>query len=491
MRTTVPPGRWCPSTSGSGDVPGKQLDLPQPVDSLATTNFPNAHPSGTTRRQTKHPHTRSPGSSSQHPHDSHDTDDSGTFTHDKLGARTLAHNIKDEREHEASNPGPFTQQQQDINSSHKQLTIQPYTQHDSDDETAFLTDDDITDDESSFDIQHDYEQWTDEDDDDLHFQWYANLESEYNECDQYFITEDIDDPLLLFTPYDNEEPHITFECDKEEQTYIDTQTTTNTHGNAIDEEPEDNIGDEVNYIPANMHNHTILDFINVTSLRKHFTTTMSTNATYTAIAEHTTPINHIAAIKRSFKQADQRIFLSPLHDEAIGESSGVGIAISNNDAKCIPYSYKDPQLKTFYNQGRLASFYINVEGGNTLLTHIIYLWTGSAHNNKAKSRSNDLIDILMNEIQALPTCPQIIIGDMNCEPADIAALQTRVNNGQWNDLGSKAETWGERANLPTCKAQHTGNSHRRDIALANEHAAQLVNKFQVIWDPRYRTHAKL
>ena len=70
-------------------------------------------------------------------------------------------------------------------------------------------------------------------------------------------------------------------------------------------------------------------------------------------------------------------------------------------------------------------------------------------------------------------------------------IASTCNQRSMERFGMQSGLLGGKTNLPTCRAQHTGNACRRDIALANEHATQLIKKFQIIWDPSYRTHAKL
>lgn len=176
------------------------------------------------------------------------------------------------------------------------------------------------------------------------------------------------------------------------------------------------------------------------------------------------------------------MFLSSLSREAIGESSGVGIVIAQQQSKCIPYLYKSTLLQRLQEQGRTSSYYLEVAGGHTILVHIAYLWMVSVHENTANGSFNDLLEALLTVSSEISRCPQIIIGDPNAEPINIQALHARAKAKQWIDIGSPAAKWGGIQNQTTCKAQKDGNSYRRDIALANSDASTLLHHFQVCLD---------
>ena len=52
---------------------------------------------------------------------------------------------------------------------------------------------------------------------------------------------------------------------------------------------------------------------------------------------------------------------------------------------------------TIDNVGRVGTYCINIGGGTCLTMHVVYLWTGSAINPQAATRSDEVIDAIINE----------------------------------------------------------------------------------------------
>lgn len=207
-----------------------------------------------------------------------------------------------------------------------------------------------------------------------------------------------------FEDYDLEETLEDFECDGEtikaiqatqqdrtKDEYIELEDVLETHSDTrtvadtiLQDENEPAVARE-----EPKSKFTELEFINVTSLRKHICNLIQNEVNYTAIAEHTVPQEQVSLVKAAFHEAGAKVILSPLNKELQGESSGVGIAVHNRDETC-----ESTLLQYMQNHGRISSFYIAIIGGQTVLVHILYLWTG-AGNATAKSRAKNLLDTLL------------------------------------------------------------------------------------------------
>ena len=233
----------------------------------------------------------------------------------------------------------------------------------------------------------------------------------------------------------------------------------------------------------------MLDFINITSLPVHEPQLLTTDATYTAIAEHAVGKKKMRKYKKSFKEAACKIHLSPLSQEKKGCSAGVGIF----SAERGNFVFMPPRTKAMalcHKAGRADTYCLDLGGGDTVMIHVIYLWTGSTNDSRSNSRSDDVINAIQEEIVCMPEGPQIIIGDMNAEPRDLLAAKQFLEKG-WSDLGAMASTWGGEDCQPTCSGNGAAKATRRDIALASPGALHLVKHFRIVSDKRFPVHATL
>ena len=83
------------------------------------------------------------------------------------------------------------------------------------------------------------------------------------------------------------------------------------------------------------------------------------------------------------------------------------------------------------------------------------------------------------QAESLPSCPQLILGDLNAEPKDLATFSKHPSAKKWIDLGTVADKWGGILEAPTSRAQEHGEPYRRGIVLANENGINLVRDFEV------------
>ena len=94
------------------------------------------------------------------------------------------------------------------------------------------------------------------------------------------------------------------------------------------------------------------------------------------------------------------------------------------------------------------------------MVHVVYLWTNSTTDNKARARSDDVIEAIRGEIAPMPPGPHIIIGDFNIEPLNMFSTKNLIYNG-WTDMVSVTSNWGGMDLQPTCEA-HSANEATSD-----------------------------
>ena len=65
------------------------------------------------------------------------------------------------------------------------------------------------------------------------------------------------------------------------------------------------------------------------------------------------------------------------------------------------------------------------------------------------------------------------------------------HTSRWYDVGHQADVWGREIDEPTCIGNNTVIPTRRDYAIVNAQAFELITDFEVSWDNDFPTHAAL
>ena len=237
---------------------------------------------------------------------------------------------------------------------------------------------------------------------------------------------------------------------------------------------------------------TQTDFINLTSLLAHQTAVARSKADVTLFAEHGIETSKVASTQRQWREKyEGYLHVTPLSKEAKGESAGVGMAAKPSQRVVFIKPMTQP-MQEVVDEGRAASYCVDLGGGSTTVIHCIYGWTGSAVCKHTAARTDDVICGIRHEIEALGTKgPHCIIGDGISEPCHLPTATLMLRDEGWTDVGAQASRWGGHDAEPTCKANWDSTPTRRDILLCNSLAANGLIDFKVQWDNEYSIHAKL
>ena len=100
-----------------------------------------------------------------------------------------------------------------------------------------------------------------------------------------------------------------------------------------------------------------------------------------------------------------------------------------------------------------------------------------------------MFSCILNEFEALPPGPEIILGDLNGDPDTFEDLQCKLENHQYIDLGSHPVVAGS-VGCPTCFPPN-GAPSRRDYMFANQDLFGYIRCLEVIEVPAIPTHRLL
>jgi len=87
---------------------------------------------------------------------------------------------------------------------------------------------------------------------------------------------------------------------------------------------------------------------------------------------------------------------------------------------------------------------LDIGHSRTLNAYNLYGWTGAMQNKRAASRTNHLLEAIVDEVDAQPLGPSCIVGDLNGDPDKFKALQDLLTNQGWTDLGANGKIWGRK-----------------------------------------------
>ena len=95
---------------------------------------------------------------------------------------------------------------------------------------------------------------------------------------------------------------------------------------------------------------------------------------------------------------------------------------------------------------------------------------------------------VLEDFEAQDDGPKIIVGDFNASISNLPSLERQIQCGNLLDLGSFASMYGGVDNDTTCKAQPEARATRKDYAMANPCAYDIIDKFEIDHDSLIPVH---
>eukprot|EP00973_Karenia_brevis_P031491 4345501-Karenia_brevis.AAC.1 len=92
-------------------------------------------------------------------------------------------------------------------------------------------------------------------------------------------------------------------------------------------------------------------------------------------------------------------------------------------------------MKALVKMGRANITAIPIPG--TIIMCInVYGWTNGHHSEQASRRTDDMMSTVIYELETQPSCPKMILGDLNADTNDLPALENKLNSGAFVDIGA-------------------------------------------------------
>eukprot|EP00973_Karenia_brevis_P093592 12418051-Karenia_brevis.AAC.1 len=109
-------------------------------------------------------------------------------------------------------------------------------------------------------------------------------------------------------------------------------------------------------------------------------------------------------------------------------------AIAKSRVKIVKVQPNTEDFVRISQNGRVQMTGIILPSNVLLIVVNIYGWTNGHISAKSSQRTNDMLQIVFQELQSQPVGPRVILGDLNADPQDIPSLQDQLDQSHFIDI---------------------------------------------------------
>ena len=232
-----------------------------------------------------------------------------------------------------------------------------------------------------------------------------------------------------------------------------------------------------------------IDIINITHLINYGDKLKDRDFDTAYITEHSIENRqHTIQEVRDIFGKNAQIHLSKLDKEKNKNVAGTG-TIQRLKKHIIMPEVLYPPLAKIINEGRIGLYGQRVSKDEVALIYLLYGYTGGEQNNMAASRTNDIVEMVLRDMELQAPGPKLLVGDYNATTNRINALKKAIQGGTLFDIGADCNRFGSKNCEWTCQANSNSQKTRRDFVLANAQGRNIISDFQVIHDTGIKTHS--
>ena len=214
---------------------------------------------------------------------------------------------------------------------------------------------------------------------------------------------------------------------------------------------------------------------NVTSLATTIGDITNLVTDFAFLQEVSVPSNEIADNVQKIKTAGLKCQITGPDPEM--KCTGGLAAIYKPHNKCIKLQPITAQFKNIYHNGRVQLLGLPTASGALCVVVNLYLWSGSSGNSELLDRTNNLLEVVFDELAQYPRSPWLILGDFNTDLEEVPILNDFLTRGEVFDIGSIPGI-GDTSN--TCFPTNSDKATRRDYVLCSPSMVQYVKCFEVL-----------
>ena len=126
-----------------------------------------------------------------------------------------------------------------------------------------------------------------------------------------------------------------------------------------------------------------------------------------------------------------------------------------------------------------------------ILLVVVYGWTNGRHLPAVARRTDKLIQIVSEELDAQPGSLFLVVGDLNAEPTHLPNLAALLQANAWFDVGAHGSLFGGQDSEPTCLGYNAELPTRHDFVFACPNIVPYICLFSVYKDLAVDVHSIL
>ena len=155
-----------------------------------------------------------------------------------------------------------------------------------------------------------------------------------------------------------------------------------------------------------------------------------------------------------------------------------GIGLISRGSKFVKLQPKTKAVQQAYRNDRQAMYGVPLPNGTLLIICNFYCWTNAHFDAQARSRTNNMLGNMLEELTHYPGSPYLLVGNMNSEADELYPLQEFINRGKLVDVGAQSAVFNATPHLPTCFPTQ-GDPSRRDFVFSSVDLWPLFRSFDV------------
>mgnify|MGYP005631530821 CR=1 FL=1 len=163
-----------------------------------------------------------------------------------------------------------------------------------------------------------------------------------------------------------------------------------------------------------------VDIINITHLLNFGKHLAKRDFDVAFVNEHSVGEKDIHKAREIFGK-NTRIELSKLDPEKSRNVGGVGMIQRGNKNIIMP-NIKNKNLKLLCQQGRVGVYGMNIGDNEVAIVYAAYGHTGGEQSLEARSRTDELMSYVLQDMESQPAGPKFIVGDLNAEIHNLPSL---------------------------------------------------------------------
>ena len=185
---------------------------------------------------------------------------------------------------------------------------------------------------------------------------------------------------------------------------------------------------------------SVVEVKNITCLKTHAVGLAKRRADLTLIQEHAANEYDAARFKAEFRSMHRRtLALSPPDRNSSKPSGGVGAIAHANDTLFVCAPITDSFKEACASGRAILIAFGKGKGSDLVYFYVLYGFVGGHAAPPKDAGTSKLVQAIADEADARPLGASFLVGDVNADLPDIAAMRHLLSDKHWTDIGGCAD----------------------------------------------------